>query len=99
LEINNPHRAGHLVKLPEGDKMDFGLTHVTNVHEGDSWEIAEIEKRTDWTVRVNNDSRDYYYDVDSDQKEEFEEWVDHVFWKDTDNYDPELEPNYYIDWR
>ena len=79
--------------------MDFGLTHVTNVQEGDSWEIAEIEKRTDWTVRVNNDSRDYYYDVDSDQKEEFEEWVDHVFWKDTDNYDPELEPNYYIDWR
>ena len=79
--------------------MNFGLTHVTNCHEGDSWRIASIEKRTDWTVSVNDDGRNYYYIVHPDQKQEFEEWVDNVFWKDTDNYDEELQPQYQITWR
>ncbi len=75
---------------------EYSYNHVGTVKLGDTWELAKYMGK--YNVRVLYDSKYYLYSVPTEEKEDFEYWVDVVFWKHTDNHDPELDANYRIYW-
>ena len=73
---------------------DYRNCHVGTIREG-SQKTLPLR----WSVRVSYDSRHYYYNVPEEEKIAVEEWVDLVFWRNSDNYNPECTCPYSITWQ
>ena len=68
--------------------QDFGFNHLMTTRRGDQSGEPDL-----WTVRVFYDSKVYYYDVNVNDKDEFEVWADETFGE------VEFSDTYKIEWR
>ena len=68
--------------------QDYGYNHLFTSRRGDQSSEPDL-----WTVRVFYDNRCYYYDVNINDKDDFEHWASQTF--DTD----ELSNQFWVEWR